>query len=175
MALIYITGVSGCGKSTVQEALKRLGYTAYDVDDTALSGVFDNKTGERITMPPVNQRSPEWFATHSWLIIPEAIKRLKSESIHRLVFLCGAARNDKDFWQLFDTVIWLDVSESTLRQRITERKDNDYGKSESELESILKWHKKATASYKKLGAHIIDANKSLDTVVGQILNISDGL
>jgi dephospho-CoA kinase len=169
MPLIYITGVSGSGKSTVQNAMQKLGYTAYDVDDHTISGVFDNSTGIKVAMPPVEQRSPEWFAAHSWLIMPTAIEKLKAESKNRLIFLCGAARNDKDFWPLFDTVIYLDVNESTLRERIAERKDNDYGKSAHELQSILDWHKVASDRYKLLGTHIIDANQPLNSVVNKIL------
>lgn len=172
MPLVYITGVSGSGKSTVRNALQKLGYTAYDVDDTAISGVFDNNAGEKIAMPPVDQRNPQWFAEHNWLIMPEAVAKLKAESRDRLIFLCGAAHNDREFWQSFDKAICLDVSEAALRQRIAERQDNDYGKNKQELQSILDWHKNATAAYKKLGAYVVDANLPLDIVIKKILRLT---
>lgn len=172
MPLIYVTGVSGSGKSAVHSRLQKLGYVAYDVDDHALSGVFENKSNKRVAMPPAEQRTPEWFATHSWLMIPAAIQRVKAESEQQLVFLCGAARNDKDFWKLFDIIIFLDITEATLRRRVAGRHDNDYGKNEHELQDILAWHKKAANTYRMAGARIIDANLPLDDVIEKIFQIA---
>lgn len=44
MPLIYITGVSGTGKSTVWAELKNRGIEAYDVDEDGLARWQNNKT-----------------------------------------------------------------------------------------------------------------------------------
>lgn len=173
MPLIYITGVSGSGKSAVQQRLSDCGYAAYDADDNEISGVYELASGQLIKMPPVDQRTPEWFTNHSWRIKPGAIEKLKTNARNQVVFLCGAARNDKDYWDLFDVAICLDVSESTLRLRIANRRDNDYGKSEHELQQILEWHKKATSNYRLRGALVIDADRSLNQVISAILHVLD--
>ncbi len=172
MSLIYITGVSGSGKSTVQKALQKLGFDAYDVDDRDISGAYDLKTGEVVDMPVAEERTPDWFSEHSWRILPGAVEKLKATADNNLVFLCGAAENDKDFVRLFDSIICLDIDESTLRHRIAARQDNDYGKNEHELRQILDWHKTATEDYKKLGATVVDASQPLEKVIDTILDFS---
>jgi dephospho-CoA kinase len=37
MALIFITGISGAGKSTIAKELSRRGYEVYDTDEDGLS------------------------------------------------------------------------------------------------------------------------------------------
>lgn len=169
MSFIYITGVSGSGKSTVQGALQKRGYVAYDVDDQAISSAFDNRTGKKVTMPPAAERTVQWFKEHSWRMMPEAVERLAAESRNHTVFLCGAARNDQDFWHVFDTVIYLDITEATLRKRIAERTGNDYGKNDHELQSILNWHKQAVTLYEQRGAYKVNADQPLDAVIQEIL------
>ena len=171
MALIYITGVSGSGKSTIRHALQTHGYEAYDVDDQEISVITELDTGKTVKIPPVNLRGNDWFMRHSWTILPSAIDRLKRLSDSKLIFLCGAAKNDKDYWELFDLVICLDINEQELRRRIANRKDNDYGKNNHELQEILDWHGVATENYRALGAHVIDAIRPKDEVVEMILSL----
>lgn len=175
MALIYITGVSGSGKSTIRHALQSLGYETYDVDDKEVSVITELKSGKTVEMPPANLRGNTWFLRHSWTILPAEINKLKKLSESKLIFLCGAAKNDKDHWEQFDLVVCLDITEEELRRRIANRIDNDYGKNNHELQEILDWHEVATEKYKALGAHVIDAEKPKDEVVKMILNLVDDM
>ena len=175
MALIYITGVSGSGKTAVRNTLQTLEYEAYDVDSPEISVITELETGKTIEIPPADLRGSDWFSRHSWTILPNAIYNLKKLSDSRLVFLCGAAKNDKDFWEQFDLVICLDISEKELRYRIANRKDNDYGKNSHELQEIIDWHGAATEKYKALGAYVINAERPKDEVVEMILNLVDNV
>ena len=175
MALVYITGVSGSGKSSIRNALRTLGYETYDVDETDISIITELKTGNLVEMAPANLRENDWFRRHSWTILPSAINRLKDLSDNKLVFLCGAAKNDKNYWDIFDLVICLDINEKELRRRIANRKDNDYGKNSLELQEILNWHGVATENYRALGAHVIDAERPINEVTIMILNLVENI
>jgi dephospho-CoA kinase len=48
MALIYITGASGAGKSTVRTELQRRGYPAYDSDEDRLARWFSTATVDEV-------------------------------------------------------------------------------------------------------------------------------
>jgi dephospho-CoA kinase len=138
MAFIYITGISGSGKSTVRSELIRRGYEAYGTDEDGLAAFYHHETGERID---------------------------------HYIFLCGVASNDEEVWGLFDKVIALTLDETTLRRRITERTNNDFGKVQHELDDILMWQKTAKEDYEKLGAIIVEATKSIKETVDLILKL----
>lgn len=169
MALYYVTGVPGAGKSTIQHELSRRGYTAFDLDDRRFGGPCNKETGEAATMPPIDQRTPEWFDAHEWRISRSAIETLRQDSINKVVYLCGIATTDNLVWDLFDKIIYLKIDESTLRGRIATRDDNDFGKTEHELERILVRYHEAEATIEGRGAIAIDANGSLDDVITKII------
>jgi hypothetical protein len=85
------------------------------------------------------------------------------------VFLCGSVENEKDVWALFDRVICLAIDDETLRRRLAARVTNDFGKSAEELAMVLGWNATTEATYRELGATIIDATVPLDQVVDAVL------
>jgi dephospho-CoA kinase len=174
MPLIYITGAPGSGKSTVEQGLRRLGYDASDAD--VLGAAYDNVTGAITTVPPVADRTPDWFKAHSWKVAPPKVEELKRRAQTKLVFLCGTASNEDALWSLFDRVLLLQIDPATLTHRIKTRRDNDYGKSDHELADILRRHEKLVAKYlDQPDIVMIDATKPLPDVIGQILAASNEL
>lgn len=169
MPLYYITGSAGSGKSSVQQELKRRGFSAYDSDDPEIGSAHDNQSNKPVAIPPVNQRSPEWFAQHNWKIYPDAINRLRNESRDKVIFLCGSAANEYELLQMFDESFYLDIDDVTLQSRIKNRDGNDYGKSEDELQVILDKHQSAKRKFEESGAKIINAAQPLKRVVDEIL------
>jgi broad-specificity NMP kinase len=169
MALIYVTGISGSGKSSICKELQKRGFTAYDGDD--LAGFYHHKTGERFTERiGAKDRTPEWRATYIWKTQRREIEKLAEESKGKLVFLCGTTANDADeLWDLFDQVFALMLDESTLRHRIATRTTNDYGQNEAEFADLLQWQKTAREDYEKLGAVLVDATRPLPQVVDGIV------
>jgi hypothetical protein len=85
------------------------------------------------------------------------------------VFLCGNADGQDAVWHLFDTVVALIADAPTLRQRITSRSDNHFGKAPEELAIVMRLQPGAQESYRRLGAVIIDAVQPLNAVVDQVL------
>ncbi len=176
MPLIYVTGIAGAGKSTVQKELTDRGYEAYDLDDPTISGAFNNETGEfESNIPDIDERTEEWRDSHSWRTIPGVIDNLKREASNKVIFLCGIAENDPIWVEGADEIVCLDIDERTLRHRIITRKNNDFGKSLNEMERLLKWHKTATQKYRKKGATVIDATQPVDIVVDKIIDFLNRL
>jgi adenylate kinase family enzyme len=170
MPLIYITGVSGSGKSTVRAELSKRGYKVFGVDEDRIAAFYNNETG-KITDNPrtVQDRSPEWYAHHTWKISRERVERLALQGENNLVFLCGDASNDEEVCDLFSRIVALTVDSATLEKRITTRTTNYFGKLPHEYASILEQQKRAGLYYRRLNAILIDATQPIEAVVDEIL------
>jgi thymidylate kinase len=73
-----------------------------------------------------------------------------------------------EFIDLFDKVFVLDVDVDTLNERLDNRPDDDWGKSKSERELILRLH--ATKEDIPSSGIVIDATQPLVNVVDEILS-----
>jgi len=167
MALLYITGSPGSGKSSVKEELVIRGYASYGGGEDGFAAFYNNDTGKRIdNWVTAEQRTPEWRNKHTWKLIPEKITQLKSEAKHKPIFLCAIAKNEVEFWDLFDKFIVLDIDEDTMQKRLATRTNNDVGKAESELKELLADRK--LKQYPQNAIHI-DASRSLNEVVKDII------
>jgi dephospho-CoA kinase len=175
MPLIWITGISGSGKSAVRRELRDRGFRALGTDEDGLAHWIDTETGDvtRQTTVGVNQRTPEFHARHDWRVDIQSVRRLAKDAGLDLVFLCGAVQNEAAAWDFFDKAILLSVDEETIRQRISARTENDFGKSDLELEFILGWNRDIENAYAGYGATIVDARQPLRDVVEDILEITN--
>jgi thymidylate kinase len=176
MALIYITGISGSGKSTAKAELISRGFRALDVDEDNFKSWYNRKTDE-LAMEQRTweeaEANPKWHDQHWLKIERDRVEKLKEEvsKSGSLVFLTGSTPNDNDIWDLFDAVIFLRVSNETLTRRIAARTNNTYGKRPGDLEDILGWNRDAEALNKGFGAVVVDAEQPIDKVVDDILEI----
>ena len=168
MSLYYIKGTPGSGKSAIRKELESRGYEAHDADDDDMGGPYNNSTNQRVTYP--DTLTPEWFATHSYRLIPEAIKALNEKAKDKVIFLCGTASNEDDVWSFFDHILFLDIDEQTLKTRIANRTDNDYGQTPHELELIMEKYRADRLKRDLPGVEVIDATLPLSDVVQAILN-----
>lgn len=169
MSLIYITGVPGAGKTTVQKELESRGYEAYDIDQPRFGGPVNLATGESVTVPPIEERSAEWFDQHEWRVSRVAIEKLKQESEGKTVYLCGTATTDHLVWDLFDKVLYLQLDEATLRSRLASREGNDFGKTENELQLILTRYSDAQKNLENLDVTLIDASTQIGKTLEEII------
>jgi len=170
MPLVYVTGISGAGKSTVRRELRRRGFDAHDTDEDGNAVWVDVATGAT-TSARVSD-DPAWLATHEWRLVPERIAALAGNAIDRLVFLCGSAANEAVAWPHFTTVIYLAVDERTLRHRLATRTTNEFGKAPDELAAILGWHRVDADAYRRFGAVVVDATRPLEQVVDEVIAIA---
>lgn len=171
MSLIYITGISGSGKSSVCKELLRRGYKAYDTDKDGIAYFYNNRTNRPIVgRVSVEERTPDWRSSHTWKASRETIEKLADGAKGNIVFLCGVTANDTDeLWDLFSQVFALVIDEPTLHHRIATRISNDFGKNPHEFADLLRWQQTAADDYKKHGAMLIDASQSIEKVADEIL------
>jgi thymidylate kinase len=173
MPLIYVTGLSGSGKSAVLRELRARGLEAYRVDEDGYTD-WVRRDGGAIEHYPARERGPvtrAWRRDHHWVLSADRIGELQRncDQAGRTVFLCGVAAGDGDVWHCFDTVVALVADIGTLCRRIANRRDNDFGKSPGEREQILNWRAGYEETYRRFGAMIVDATKPIKTIVDRML------
>ena len=173
MPLIYVTGPSGAGKSTVCNELVHRGYEAHDTDEHGLSEWYEVATGKQVERPSELERTSNWYETHEYWISPEKVRALAKRAKSKLVFLCGIPANDLDLIEYYDKMICLVIDTETMKKRIAEREANTFGNSADELKLMLYWHDKIVERRRNLGAITIDATRSIDTIINQILDATN--
>lgn len=152
-----IEGISGTGKTTVCEELRRRGYHSIDSDE--VFGFYgDIKTG----LPVEEEHQLNWIWDKKK--VQETLGN-KSETI----FVCGGAMNQQEFMSYFKKVFTLYVDDKTLRDRLLSRTNNDFGKHPDDLARQLEWNKGTVAYAKQRGTILIDATKPVDVVTDEIL------
>jgi broad-specificity NMP kinase len=172
MALIFVTGTSGAGKSTVREELSRRGAEAYDTDEHEIAQWTNRVTGEITPLIADAHRTPEFLAANDWRADPDRVRQLAQEGEERTVFLCGFIGNEGEVWPFFEKVFLLAIDEATMRNRLLTRTAHDFGTKPHELELLLAWNDAIHEHYLGKGAIIIDATKPTAFVVDEILRAS---
>lgn len=150
-----VEGVSGAGKTSVCQELLRRGYAAIHGDRELCY------QGHQTFLDPEIRH-----AHNLWDV--EKVRRLAANQDDEATFFCGGSRNFKEFIDLFDEVFILDVAAETLNERLDSRPDDDWGKSKSERELILRLH--ATKEDIPDSGIVIDATQPLVSVVDEILS-----
>lgn len=167
--LIYITGIGGTGKSSLQKRLIERGYESIDLDH-GYCAFINTRTAEEVVGPTREVRSPEWLETHEWRFIPGKLDELQTQVRDKLLFLCGTATDEAEYRHYFTKVFALTADDETITRRLRERSgDHSYGKSDHELRLTLAENAMAVDRYTKLGAVIIDAKQSPDDIINAIL------
>jgi broad-specificity NMP kinase len=130
-----IEGVSGTGKTSVCQELRRRGYAAIN-GDRELAYQGDPVTGKKTES--LGSEAEARHKHHIWDI--EKVRRLVENRDDEATFFCGGSRNFKQFIDLFDRIFILDVDAETLKERLDSRPDDDWGKLKRERELILRLH-----------------------------------
>ena len=144
-----VEGLSGAGKSSVYEELIGRGYKAISTDrawklrtDTDAGSMWDEQKALR------ELESPE----------PDVL------------FVCGSSSNRDRFLRYFTEIFNLLIDDDTMRRRLEERTNNDFGKQPEELELMLRLNRRGE---KPAGAIDVDATRPLDQVVDEVLRLAN--
>ncbi|MFG1921904.1 AAA family ATPase [Cryptosporangium sp. NPDC048952] len=161
MSLVWVTGSSGTGKSTVCALLKARGYVAVDADWEGYSCWVDRVTGSVVVDPPYPVPAG-WLDQFGWRIVRERVEALEGSGT---VFLCGLVENEAEVRDLFDVVVCLVVDSGTLRRRLSDRTTNAFGRHPEELAATVEWNERARSTYRT----IVDAGLPPEAVADAVL------
>lgn len=153
MKVVFVTGMSGTGKSSVIERLNQLGYRAVDLDE------------------------PQWSKsdeTGDWIWREPLVEDLLAED-HELLFVSGCPSNQVTFYPDFDLIILLSAPADVLTHRLQTRTTNDYGKSPEELAEVLGYLKTVEPRLRKVAEHEIDTRAPLEEVVAEVIQVTNAL
>lgn len=165
LMLIWVTGLSGTGKSSVAGCLRELGYRSVDADDDGISSWRSHATGEIMPSPALADRPADWLDRFGWSIDVRRVEELRRGADSRPVFLFGAVENEAEVLPLADIVVCLVADADTLRQRLATRRTNEFGKAPGDLEAVMSWQGVFEDRHKEIGAVMIDATQPLPQVV----------
>ena len=89
------------------------------------------------------------------------------------MFLCGGADDLIQYWPLGEKVFLLKVDGETMLKRLREEKrDNSFGKDKQTQDRLLERLDRYQDKMLRLGAIPIDAKKSVDEIINNILEQS---
>src|SRR5436309_15073045 len=154
-----VEGLSGAGKSSVYEELIRRGYMAISTD-RAWKFHADPATG--LSGGPGRFDNAVWDQQ-------KAIRELESPEPD-VLFVCGSSRNRDRFLPYFTKIFNLRIDDDTMRRRLQERTNNDFGKQPEEVELTLRLNR---SDEKPAGAKDVDATRPLDQVVDELLRLAN--
>jgi hypothetical protein len=166
--LVWVTGSSGVGKSTLCALLKSRGKQAVDADFEGFSHWVNRTSGQIVTDPPYPTPGG-WLNRFAWRISRAEVEALSTRMHDKTAFLCGSAENEVAVWDLFDHMVCLVAHNETLRDRLGTRTTNAFGKHPEELAAALGWNDDVESMYRQLGATIIDATQPPPEVADAIL------
>ena len=177
MGIIYITGVSGMGKSQVLKELQARGLEAHGVDEDMYGDWINRETGaaEELEFPEGNTDFDihDWYKDHAWVLSRNRVAQLATKAVakHQDIFLCGTADGFDECKEMFSKVFALHMDDAEgLSRRIQERTDVDFGKDPAELERILEWQRNGEAHFRSMGATVLNADRPTPKIVDDILS-----
>ncbi|WP_078380555.1 AAA family ATPase [Sutcliffiella halmapala] len=151
-AIIFITGMSGTGKSAILEKLSNIGYQTIDTDYNQLSKKTMNQDGHE----------SEWLWDEGKII----------EIIHShregILFISGTVSNQGKFYRYFNEIIYLSAPLSTILDRIQTRTTNNYGKTDKERQEIIDNYHAFGSIIESSSTIKIDTTNDLETIVNEI-------
>ena len=120
MTVVFVTGMSGTGKSTVLAELERRGHRVVDTD-----------RGDWTEAVP----DPDRGSDRVWR--EDRIDALLDGRSAGVLFLSGCVPNQGRFYPRFDAVVLLSAPVDVVLERVASRRTNDYGKTDVERARIV--------------------------------------
>jgi AAA domain len=154
MRKIFLTGMSGTGKSAALRELEKRGFAVVDTD-------YGGWT--------------EWSdALGGYVWREDRIGELLAREQAATLYISGTVSNQGRFYPQFDAVVLLSAPAEVLLRRIATRSTNDYGKSSGDRDLIMRHLVEVEPMLRATCTHEIDATQPLDAVVRKLVGIGEG-
>ncbi len=151
MSKVFVTGMSGTGKSSGLRALATRGHRTIDTDTDEWS--------HWVTLPD---------GSLDWIWREDEMTGLLRGHGDGSLFVAGCKTNQGRFYKEFDHVALLSAPIDLLFMRIDGRSDNPYGKSAAEREMIIRHVAEVEPRLRASATVEIDASAPLEDVVVQL-------
>lgn len=162
MKRVFLTGMSGTGKSTVIAELAARGYKAIDTDYGGWS---------ELVHVPGNGGESGIGGDQDWLWREDRIARLLSTEDTDVLFISGGATNQVKFYGQFDHIVLLTAPTAVIIDRLATRTNNPYGKAPDELARVLALKETVEPRLRRVANIEIDTSVPLEQVVKKILGV----
>lgn len=166
---VYVTGVSGTGKTTVAEELEKRGIHTISVDETpGLCMWVDKQTRKKVGYNhPLDK---EFIEGHEYICDEKKLENLMEEKEGTAVVL-GVVSNQDNLLHLFDKIVLLKCEPEVFLDRIQKRTNNEFGKDETAQELLSNWYKKYEKEMQDKGAVSVDASRPIEEVVEEVSGV----
>jgi len=166
---ILITGVAGSGKTTLSDKLNKLGYKSFDIENiNGLFAMFNKRTGEAVKDWTNNDL--ESTKQHKWICDKNKLEKIIKDNSQGITFYCGIGSNLEELIPLFNQILLLKVSPDVLRERLSKRTHNSFGRTVEVQDWIFSWKDKWENDMKEKGAIIINADQDLEKIAADIID-----
>jgi hypothetical protein len=167
MPLFLITGNPGSGKSTLARELARRGLPVIDPDDDRELAHCADAAGHPVAGPQLPDGA--WLRCHRWVWDRTRMEQVLAGQ-SGAVFVCGIARNQDQFLDLFNGVFLLQIDGPAQQARLIAYDTlHPPGRSEAGRQEIRDGRAAFEQQMLRLGAIALDGAAPPATVADQLL------
>jgi shikimate kinase len=157
---MFLTGMSGTGKSAVISELAARGYKAIDTHYEGWSELVD---------VPASAGPTGVGEGKDWLWREDRIARLLATEDADVLFISGGASNQGKFYAQFDHIVLLSAPTVVMKERLAGRTNNPYGKDPDELARVLALKETIEPILRRIADVEIDTSGPLGQVVDEVI------
>jgi broad-specificity NMP kinase len=161
-----LSGLQTTGKTTIGNALAERGFEVINADKEL--GYYANlQTGEPVQLPKRADRA--WFKVNGWSWKAGKLRQLLSANGGRSLIISGGSRNEQLFYELFDKIFVLHISDATMRQRLEARGTSKVN-TDLLISRMVEFNQQTYQHARDIGAVVIETEQPLEACINQILS-----
>ncbi len=168
---ILITGVPGTGKTTLSKEFTKLGFNAFDLE--SIDGMFKTiDINTKKTFANFDNENINNTENSEWICDKNLLSNLINDNSDKQSFYFASMSNIDDLISLFDTVILLVLDEENLRNRLSGRVGDNFGKTKEMQDWLFTWKDWWENHMIEQGAVKVNSNQPIKNIIEEIIIIS---